>query len=168
MKKQIVLLALVAVTVLIYLPTLDNGLTNWDDPKYLINNEVVHQLSFSNLKNIFSIPSHGKYNYHPLTLLSYALEYHFFQLDPRIYHLNNLLLHGLNVVLVYILILLVFESTLCALLASFMFAVHPINTEAVAWVTARKDLLYSFFFLGGLIFYVQYVKRGQMRNWGGA
>ncbi len=86
-----VLLGIPVVIIICYLSALSNDFVNWDDYKYVVDNDAIKQF---NVKKIFSI--YIVSNYHPLTLLSFATEYHFFKLDPSYYHLTNMVLHILN------------------------------------------------------------------------
>ena len=69
-------------------PAIQNGFTNWDDPGYVTANPLIHSLNGSALGRIFTTPVMG--NYHPLTILSYAIEYAFLGDSPRLYHIDNL------------------------------------------------------------------------------
>ncbi|MBL8012844.1 MAG: tetratricopeptide repeat protein, partial [Candidatus Omnitrophica bacterium] len=140
----------------IFLPTLRQGFVSWDDDVHLTNNVQVRELSLTSIKNIF----HSQVNktYIPLTVLSFAIEYKFFGYRPWIYHLNNLLLHLSVVVLVYVLALRLGLPTKAANFAALIFALHPMHVESVAWVTQRKDVLYSFFYLLSLWFYTGYIR----------
>jgi len=143
-----------------YLPVFDNQFTNWDDPLYVLENPLIRGLDGPHLKQIFSTYLLG--NYHPLTVLSYAVEYHFSRLDPFLYHLDNLLLHLGNTALVFSLVYLLFRQPLAALLAAALFGLHPLNVESVAWISERKGLLSVFFFLAALVCYVSYLKQGRL------
>jgi len=145
------------ITCVTFYPCLKNDFTNWDDLKYLTDNPAVRSLSITNLERIFTSFVFG--NYHPLTILSYAIEYHFFQYRPFIYHLTNLALHLLNCLLVFWLIYLISRKVSAAWITAVLFGIHPLHVEPVAWISARKDLLYSFFFLGALISYGYYVHK---------
>lgn len=145
------------VTFLSFYPSLRNGFVNWDDNVVLTENTQIQNLSWLNIKNIFTSFFLGTYI--PLVRLSYALEYYFFLLNPLIYHLNNLILHLLNSLLVLWLILLVSNKISVSLAAAIFFGIHPLHVESVAWVTERKDVLYGFFFLGALLSYIYYIKK---------
>ena len=139
-----------------FYPCLKNDFTNWDDLLYLTGNPAVRSLSIANLRKIFTSFVFG--NYHPLTIISYAIEYHLFQYQPFIYHLTNLILHLLNCLLVFWLIYLIAGKISTALITAILFGIHPLHVEPVAWISARKDLFYSFFFLGALINYLYYLR----------
>lgn len=151
-------LLVIALTALIYWPSLGSGFTAWDDDSLLLGNPQVTSLSPGNLRNIFFSFHHGLY--HPLVTLSYAVEYHFFGLAPLIYHLDNLLLHLVNVVLVYLFIALLGGGGWLAAAVALFFGLHPLHVESVAWVAERKDLLYTAFFLSGLIAYLYFRRTG--------
>lgn len=142
-----------------YLPVFHNGFV-WDDEFYIQKNPLIHSI---NLKEIFSQNIMG--NYHPLTILTLAAEYHFFGLNETGYHTVNLLLHLLNVILVFYAVLLLSDKSGVALVASLLFAISPLHVESVAWAAELKDLLYSFFFLVSYIFYLKYLKDPQKKNY---
>ncbi|HKB43192.1 MAG TPA: hypothetical protein VKC90_02345, partial [Chitinophagaceae bacterium] len=143
----ILLIALIA-----FLPALKAGFV-WDDKNYIQNNPGLHSI---NLKEIFS--SYVLGNYHPLTMLSLAIEYHFWGLNEAGYHIINVLLHLLNVILVFYAIFLLSNKTGVALIAALLFGIHPLHVESIAWASELKDLLYTFFFLASYIFYLKYIK----------
>lgn len=97
-------------------------------------------------------------NYHPLTILSYAIEYSFVQLDPWLYHFDSLMLHVVCTVLVYWLVFLLSGSRIAAVVTALLFGLHPMHVESVAWAAARKDVLYGSFYIGALALYVKYVR----------
>ncbi len=144
---------IILTTFLIYLPSLKGNLLDWDDYGYIQNNPLVSSI---NLKDIFS--HNVMWNYHPLTILVLAIEYHFFGLNATGYHAVNLLIHLANVILVCYAIFLLSDNIKVTLIASLLFGIHPLHVESVAWVAELKDLLYTFFFLAGFIFYLKYIK----------
>jgi len=147
---------IVILTASSFWPSLQNGFTSWDDEKYVTRNSSIKDLSWQKTKDIFLTLKIDRHHYHPLTMLSFALEYRFFRLNPKIYHLNNLMLHVLNSVLVFVWILLITRHLGKAFLTSILFGLHPMHVESVAWVAERKDVLYAFFYLSSLIFYTRY------------
>ena len=137
---------------------LKNGFVNWDDDNYIVNNTAISSVSTANLKNIFSSFFVG--HYQPLTILSYALDHHFYKLNPLGYHLTNLILHLLNSLLVFYLIYLLSGNIIVSFITAILFGLHPLHVESVAWVSERKDVLYSFFFLLSCIIYLYYLTKG--------
>ena len=98
-------------------------------------------------------------NYHPLTIISYSWEYLFFHLHPLPYHVVNIVIHLLNCVLVFYLILRLGRSLPVAFLVGLFFGIHPLHVESVAWISERKDVLYTFFYLLSLITYLSYLDK---------
>jgi Tfp pilus assembly protein PilF len=154
-KSCLLVLLVLFLTFLAYSSSLKNGFTNWDDDTHLLNNINVLQLNLENLKAIFTKPVDKVYI--PLTQLSFALEYHFFKANPFVYHLDNLLLHLGVVFLIYTIGRRLGLSEFASLLGSLIFGIHPMHVESVAWITERKDVLYSVFYLLALLSYLKYI-----------
>ena len=150
------LIFILILTAFLFLPTLSQSFVSWDDEGHLTENLQVHSLSLENIKGIFR--SDVNRTYIPLTILSFAFEYRFFGYNPFIYHLDNLLLHLGVIALLYFLTLRLGFSSNAATFAALLFGVHPMHVESVAWVTQRKDVLYSLFYLLALWRYVVYVQ----------
>ena len=153
LKWGIPLIAIV-ITGIAFCPSLINGWTNWDDEVYVLNNENIREFSWSQIKYWFTEYHHG--NYHPLTMISYMVEYSIAELDPIIYHLTNYLLHLLNTGLVFFFIFKLIARKDVALITAILFGVHPMHVESVAWISERKDLLYTAFYLGSILVYLSY------------
>ena len=130
--------------------------TNWDDPAYITQNNIIKTFDFNFLSHIFSRPMHG--HYHPLTWISIAFDYQLFGLNAWGFHLHNLLLHFVNTFLVFYFIRLIKNDIRIAFFTALLFAVHPFAHESVSWVTERKNLLFALFYFAGLISYIQYSK----------
>ncbi len=160
------ILVLVVITSAIYFKSLNNQLTNWDDNHYIIENADIKTFHGDSLnytfKKIFKTYEQG--NYHPLTMLSYALEYEKFKLNPRPYHLSNLILHLFNTLLVLCFIWLLTKQKWVAFITAILFAIHPMHVESIAWVSERKDVLYSFFYLSALCTYIFYLQKEQKKG----
>jgi len=160
-KVLILICLLLVVTLSAFIPSLKNGFTNWDDDILLTGNKLIRNLSWQGLREVFTTPFYGLY--HPLVLVSYALEYHFFKLNPLAYHTTNLTLHLINCLLVFWLISLIGADAQIAFITAMLFAIHPIHVESVAWVSERKDVLYALFFLSSLIGYASYLKNHKIK-----
>jgi hypothetical protein len=116
-------------------------------------------LSLNNLNKIVTEPYFA--NYAPLTLISYAIDYHFWKLNPVAYHFHNLALH-LGCVVILFFLLKKFELSQGVIwAATFLFAVHPANVESVSWASERKNLLAAFFCFFSFYHYVQFTKTRQ-------
>ena len=159
-KKSILLLSvffILIITCISYLPSLKNEFTNWDDPLYVIENALLNNFP-GDVKAIFS--ANVASNYHPLTILSYALEYKVWGLNPVPFHVDNLILHLLNTLLVFWFIFLLSGRKIeVAFIVALFFGIHPMHVESVAWISARKDLLYTLFFISGLVSYYYYLHK---------
>jgi tetratricopeptide (TPR) repeat protein len=135
-----------------YYPALQADFLYWDDDTLLFENPYAQSLNSSNIKNIFT-PLVMK-AYIPLVTLSFAVEHYFTGLNPFLYHLDNIILHIVVTILIFRLILRLNFSTLTAFLTAFIFGMHPLHVESVAWVTERKDVLYAALYLLALHSYL--------------
>ncbi len=138
------------ITFVAFAPSLRSGFL-WDDEAYIQNNLLIRSI---NLKDIFSQLVGG--NYHPMTILVLAIQYHFYGLHEAGYHTVNLILHLANVILVFYTISLLSKKVYVALVVALLFGIHPLHVESVAWAIELKDVLYTFFFLLSYIFYIKY------------
>jgi protein O-mannosyl-transferase len=150
-------------TFLLYFRVVGFEFVNWDDNAYVYQNKDITDLSIHSVWKFFSNSYLGMYQ--PLTMLSFALEYHFFGLNPSIFHATNMILHLLNVVLVFILIRKLTSDNLSAFIVSLFFGIHPLHVESVAWISERKDVLYTTFYLLGLISYIHYLQVKKSGFW---
>jgi protein O-mannosyl-transferase len=157
----ILLLGLVLFT---YSKSLRNEFVDWDDYTYVVNNDQVRHSGSSYLKDIFTTPVSS--NFHPLTILSMRLDSNDCRscpegISPEPFIRDNVILHLLNTLLVFTLIFIICRNNiLIAFLVAAVFGVHPMHVESVAWISERKDVLYAFFFLSGLITYVYFKQKG--------
>jgi tetratricopeptide (TPR) repeat protein len=151
------LLGILALTFVVYLPSLDNKFTDWDDNFYVTENPLV---AHPDPVAVLTTPVAG--NYHPLTIWSLALNYKYAGLDPRAYHWTSVLLHLANTALVFFFVRQLSRGRRWTpIVAAALFGVHPMHVESVAWVAERKDVLYAFFYIAGLIAYLRHVDRKQ-------
>ncbi|MCH8904515.1 MAG: tetratricopeptide repeat protein [Bacteroidetes bacterium] len=164
-RKRLILLGILLLTLVAFWPSVQNGFTNWDDQYYVTQNYTIRQLTFKSVANSFSFSSSSfeSGNYHPLTMLSYAIEYKFSQLNPATYHSTNLVLHLINTALVFFFIFLLSGRIIAAIITSLLFGIHPMHVESVAWISERKDLLYVLFYLLALIAYLRYTNRDKQK-----
>lgn len=138
--------------------------TNWDDINYITEQPLIKELSAENISTLFDPETQVMLNYHPLTMISLAIDYSLgydelsntLSISP--FAKTNIILHMLNVVLVFIFLYRLSRGKLwLSIIAATLFAVHPMHVESVAWMSARKDLLYCFFFLISCIAYLKYL-----------
>ncbi len=148
---------LLALTFSSYLPTLSNDfIPTWDDNAYITDNVLIRSLSPAAIKEMFTSQVGGTYV--PLPLLSYAIEYKAWGLNPLPFHLTNLLLHLIATFLVFRILCQLKLDKLYAAAAALIYGIHPMGVESVAWVTERKDLLYCVFYFGSFLLYIYYVQ----------
>ena len=148
---------LAVIVIALYLPVRRYEFVSYDDGLYITDNwHIKYGLSWSTVKWAFT----GFYadNWHPVTWLSHALDCQFFFLNPGSHHLTNLLLHAMNAVLLYWVLLRATGYAGRSLMVAALFALHPINVESVAWVSERKNLLSMLFFLLALGAYRGYAR----------
>lgn len=143
------------ITAFVFYPSLKNGYTNWDDEVYVFDNKNIQDFSSDNIKKQFSLYHHG--NYHPFTMVSYMMDYQAAELNPERYHLTNYLFHLANTLLVFVLVYALFPQMLVAFFTALLFGIHPMHVESVAWISERKDVLYTFFYLLSIIAYLKYL-----------
>ncbi len=159
------ILAVLAFTYVIMSPVTNAQFTNYDDQGYVKDNKAIRQIDDSHFitkEDESWKPTYVMGNYHPITMLSYAINYRFYELDPKAYHQTNLLLHLLNTLLVFLFIQLLSGSFITAIITALLFGIHPMHLESVAWISERKDLLYVLFGLLSLILYTIYVRSSSM------
>lgn len=135
------LLLLFVLTFAAYLPALAAGFV-WDDDAYVSENGVLRSLH--GLSQIWFQPG-ATVQYYPLVFSSFWIEYHLWGLSPAGYHLVNILLHAAAAILFWR--ILVRLDVPGAWLAGAIFALHPVHVESVAWVTERKNVLSTVFYL---------------------
>jgi tetratricopeptide (TPR) repeat protein len=159
-KRIIYLLLILLITFIVYTPSKNAKFTNWDDDGYVTDNMDITSFKKHKLKLLTET---YEANYHPLTMLSYAFDYSTGKLNPKIYHRTNMVLHLLNAALVFWLIILLTGNPEMALIVGILFGVHPLNVESVAWISERKNVLYTLFFLSSIISYIKYLKEGKVK-----
>ncbi len=154
------LLFLALLTLAVYGNSLVNGFV-WDDEFIIVNDPAVRDLSGA--ATLMLSPDVVKPYYRPLNRASYLLDYQLFGMRPAGFHAVNVLIHLLNVLLLFLLGLRFFRTAAPAVLAAALFAVHPINAEAVNFLSARNTLLSLFFVLSSILVFHEGLMRG---SWG--
>jgi len=158
-------------------PGMSGDFLNWDDQDNVVNNVGVHGLGRPQLAWMWSGVILG--HYIPLTWMSFGLNYELGGLNPRGYHGLNLLLHGANAALFFLIARRMIAAarpgggesgpeavSLGAAFAALVFAVHPLRVESVVWITERKDVLCGLFFLTAVLAYLKAVDGGEPdRRW---
>lgn len=146
-----------------------NSLLNpfiWDDIYLVSENLHIKNLSYIPrlfFENVYHQEMIGKF-YRPVLMGSFAFDYHLWGADPFGYHISNILIHLGNALLVYGLIRLIFRREFLAFLTAMLFVLHPVQTEAVTYISGRGDPLAAFFCLLSLYFFIAYTDFGGYRR----
>lgn len=166
-SQKIFLPALLCATAvfLVFLPSLWFDFVNYDDNEYIYANPSLRGLSVDFIRWAFTNVVHG--NWHPLTMISYSIDYSIWGLDPKGYHLTNIVLHAANTALLMTLAYILLgrcrwsgrNRMLASILTALLFGLHPLRAESVVWISERKDVLSGLFFLLTLIYYWKYVSK---------
>jgi Tfp pilus assembly protein PilF len=146
------------VTLAVFWPALRYPFVNLDDFEYVTGNPHVQGgLTWDGVEWAFSNTKQAAY-WAPLMWLSHMLAVQLFGLNPWGHHLVNLLLHALNVVLLFLVFQKMTGATWRSALLAALFGLHPLRVESVVWVTERKDVLSTLFWMLTLLAYVNYVQ----------
>ena len=167
-KNYIPLVITIILGFLIYGRTLFFDFTYLDDNNLILD----HQYFLSNLANIFRsfltdvflLFNNSAFYYRPILTISLIFDYQIGNISPFIYHFTNIILHITSSYLIYVFLSkLNYEKTL-AFLFSIIFLVHPVLTQAVAWIPGRNDSLLAIFALSTFIFFIKYLKNKKIKN----
>lgn len=165
-----------SLTLVLYLPALQNGfIDGWDDGAYVSNNLHIQSLDWKFFR--WALLDYKYFLWHPLTWISHAIDYAIWGLNPFGHHLTSIILHAINTGVVLFLTIWFLDVVndlrqragdvevmdrrsmiLTGCVTGLLFGIHPLHVESVAWIAERKDLLYSFFFLLSLMSYTGYVQ----------
>ncbi len=156
-RTTLVCALLSVATLATFWPVVRCDFINLDDHNYVVENPVVQAgLTWKTVAWAFTTGRCG--NWHPLTWLSHMLDVQLFGLNPGGHHLTSLLLHTADTLLLFFLLKQMTGALWRSAFVAALFAVHPLHVESVAWVSERKDVLSTFFFLLTLLAYARYVK----------
>jgi protein O-mannosyl-transferase len=161
-----------------FLPALDGQFLNWDDDENFLRNPSFRGLGWTHIRWMLTTTLMG--HWIPVTWLSFGVNYSLGGMDPRGYHLGNLLLHALNAALLLIVGRRLLRAArggslprwaveAGALFAALLFGLHPLRVESVAWITERRDVLSGCFYLLSTLAYLRAVDGPILRpGWYGA
>ena len=151
-------LLLAVVTLALYNPVNRHPFVNYDDDRYITENKHVRQ-GLTGETIAWATTSTEQANWHPLTWMSHALDVSLFRLNPAGHHFTSVLLHVVNVCLLFLLLMWATNRIGPSLFVAALFAVHPINVESVAWIAERKNVLCTLFLFLTLWAYAWYAKQ---------
>jgi tetratricopeptide (TPR) repeat protein len=166
-------LACAIVTLAVFWPVLGNQFVDWDDDINFVNNPAFRGLGWANLRWMLTTTLTG--HWIPATWITFGADYLLWGMNPRGYHLTNLLLHAAAAVAVYFVSLRLLRASMAggeqalrlgAVAAALFFAIHPLRVESVAWVTERRDVLSGFWFVLTVLAYLKAADTtGARRRW---
>jgi tetratricopeptide (TPR) repeat protein len=157
-KHLLVSLLLAVIPFIIYFQVTQSEFITLDDNLYIAENKTVQDgLTAKGIAWAFTTGHAGFWI--PLTWLSNMVVVHFFGLDPGWHHLANLLLHLANTILLFLVLSRMTRAFWPSAFVAALFALHPLHVESVAWVTERKDVLSTFFWMLTMGLYLGYVDR---------
>ena len=149
--------ALVVITFAAFSGVLSSSFLNYDDDTYVTANaHVLEGLSGGNFA--WALTSTEAANWHPVTWLSHMLDVQLYGLDAAKHHRTNLLLHALNAVLLFLLLVRMTGALWRPAFVATLFAIHPLHVESVAWIAERKDVLSTLFWLLTIGAWLRYVE----------
>ncbi len=130
----------------------NQNLRSWDN---ITRGFTTHVWAFREQGETTNVPAPLPY-YRPLFTLMLTVEYQLFGLQPQWWHLVSLILHIICAVEIFYIILVLSRRKLVALIASLLFAVHPVHAESVSWISGMTDPLFGVFFLASFYFYLKH------------
>jgi Flp pilus assembly protein TadD len=157
-NKVLIGLLLVTVTFAVFWQVRHHGFIELDDPVYVRDNAPV-QCALSKKSVSWALRTYHAGLWIPLTWLSIMVDFQLYGLDPGGYHLTNVILHLFNTLLLFLLLTRMTGLLWRSALVAALFALHPLHVESVAWVTERKDVLSTVFWLLTIWAYLRYVER---------
>lgn len=163
-----VISVIIVLTILAFLPTFTNGFQmEWDDQWMVVNSQTVGRPNWYLLLSIFTIPSHGQIA--PINQMMYTLLYRCFGLNPMAYHIACLTLHMINICLLFVGLRVILHDCTripsirtrwIVTITTILFAIHPLQVESVAWISASKIPLFTMFYFMGSIMLMNYLRKG--------
>ena len=157
-RELLICMLLIVVTLLVFEQVRNHEFVNLDDPLYVTENHHVKAgLSPKSFIQAFTDTPAGYWI--PLTWLSLMLDFEFYGLEAGGYHLTNLLFHIANALLLFLLLKRMTGKLWQSAFVAALFAIHPLRVESVAWVTERKDVLSTLFWLLTIWTYCHYIER---------
>lgn len=161
---SLIAIGLALLTITVYARSLGFGFVDLDDPEFVsLNPHVKAGLTPAGL--LWALTS-LEVHWHPLTRLSWMLDARLGGMDPRVFHLTNLVLHVANTILLYLVLERMTRACARSAFVAALFAVHPLHVESVAWITERRDVLSTLFWLLTMLAYTAYSERPGAARYG--
>jgi len=161
-KKWFAIGLIVLVTFLVYANTLKNEFV-YDDNAQIIDNHLIRNIEHVGklfTSSVWSFQGLIKSNYYrPIQFLTYTINYHIFGLKPFPFHLTNVIFHVLVTVVFFLLANYLLKNIYGAIIAALFFAIHPMHTESVAWISASNDVICTLFYLISFYLYIKFTEK---------
>ncbi len=155
---------LVFITLFSYLRVWNYPFLIFDDYRYVVDNAHVSAgLTLEGIRWAFTTVHEA--NWHPLTWLSHMLDCQLFGLNPGPHHVVNIIIHGISVLLLFLVLHRMTKAFWQSAFVAVVFAIHPLHVESVAWIAERKDVLSGLFWMLTLGAYVRYVERPVIKRY---
>jgi tetratricopeptide (TPR) repeat protein len=149
-------LLLILITIAIYYRVANFEYITFDDDLYVYDNTHIKDgLTFQNM--LWSLTTSHAYNWHPLTWISLYVDSQFFGSTPGVHHLVNVFFHISNSLLLLLILVCMTKKFWSSIIVAGLFALHPLHVESVAWISERKDVLSTLFWMLTMISYYRYV-----------
>jgi protein O-mannosyl-transferase len=171
-RPFVLALAVFLVTCVVFWPALDGAWLDWDDVPLLVEKQEWRGLSDAHLRWMFSTFHMGPYQ--PLSWMSYAVDHALWGMEPRGYHLTNVVLHAATAAFVVLCARRLFAAAglragswsfeLGAAATALLWSIHPLRVESVAWITERRDCLSGLFFVLALHAWLAHARGGRRRS----
>ena len=163
-RSVLICLALAIVTIAVFYQVHSYEYVNYDDPLYVSENlNIKTGITLQSVKWAFTSFYAG--NWHPLTWLSHMLDWQLFGPAPAGHHITNLIFHIANTLLLFIVLKRMTKALWPSAFVAALFAFHPLHVESVAWISERKDVLSTFFWLLTMWAYVRFVGKPKTGNY---
>jgi tetratricopeptide (TPR) repeat protein len=155
--------ALATATLAVFWGARQGQFVNYDDPAYITSNEEIqHGLTAQSVRWAFQTGAAS--NWHPLTWLSHLADVQLYGIDPAGHHLTSVVLHAINGALLFLILRSMTGAYWRSLVVAALFALHPLRVESVAWVSERKDVLSTLFWMLTVWAYVHYTDKRRVQS----
>jgi len=163
-RSLLIALVLAIATVAAYWQVHNFRFVNFDDAEYVVENPHVNTgLTWENV--VWAFTKYHSCNWHPLTWISHMLDCQIFGMDARWHHCINLALHVGSTILLFLVLTQATGATWRSAFVAGAFALHPLHVESVAWISERKDVLSTLFWMLTMWAYLQYARKPSLRRY---
>lgn len=162
--ELLIFLILIVSISAVYSQVMHYGFISFDDYQYICTNHHV-QKGITLETILWAFTSSHASNWHPITWLSHMMDVSLFGMQAGMHHLINVIFHLLNSILLFLVFRKTTDKVWQSLAVAVLFALHPVHVESVAWVSERKDVLSTFFWMLTMLAYVRYVRSANVKRY---